>query len=113
VLSAGARRLLVEYAWPQNVRELKLLSERFAPLYAGAEVQALRLPPEIQEGMAAWKPRSLPQRVEHLERSAILEALEAAGGRKIRAAERLGISRPTLDKKIEEYAIPVKKSRRG
>jgi DNA-binding NtrC family response regulator/pSer/pThr/pTyr-binding forkhead associated (FHA) protein len=113
VLSSGARRLLVEYAWPQNVRELKLLSERLAPLYAGGEVQALRLPPEIQEGAAAPEARSLPQMVERLERSAILEALEASGGRKIRAAERLGISRPTLDKKIEEYAIPVAKSRRS
>jgi DNA-binding NtrC family response regulator/pSer/pThr/pTyr-binding forkhead associated (FHA) protein len=113
VLSSGARRLLVEYAWPQNVREMKLLSERLAPLYAGGEVQALRLPPEIQEGLAASEPRSLPQMVERLERSAILEALEASGGRKIRAAERLGISRPTLDKKIEEYAIPVEKSRRS
>jgi len=113
VLSAGARRLLVDYAWPQNVRELRLVSERLAQLYAGDEVQALRLPPEIQEGQAGSEPRSLPRMVERLERNAILEALDASGGRKIRAAERLGISRPTLDKKIEEYAIPVEKSRRG
>jgi DNA-binding NtrC family response regulator len=50
--------------------------------------------------------------VERLERDAIVEALQAAGGRKIRAAERLGISRPTLDKKIDEYAIQLEKSRR-
>jgi DNA-binding NtrC family response regulator len=112
-LSPGARRLLVGYAWPQNIRELELVSERLARVYAGGEVQALRLPPEIQEGSATLEPRSLPQRVERLERDAIVEALEASGGRKIRAAERLGISRPTLDKKIEQYAISVEKLRRG
>jgi DNA-binding NtrC family response regulator len=113
VLSPGTRRLLVEYAWPQNVRELKLMSERLALVYAGGEVHALRLPPEIQEGGVPSEPHNLQRMVERLERDAIVEALQAAGGRKIRAAERLGISRPTLDKKIEEYAIHVEKSRRG
>lgn len=113
VLSAGAQRLLVDYAWPQNVRELRLLGERLGGVYAGGELQALRLPPEIQEGSAAPQTHSLPELVERLERRAILEAMEAAGGRKIRAAERLGISRPTLDKKIEEYSIPVERPRRS
>ncbi len=113
VLSPGARRLLEDYAWPQNIRELRLVSERLGRVYAGGEVHALRLPPEIQEGSVASKPSSLQQMVERLEREAIVEALQAAGGRKIRAAQRLGISRPTLDKKIEEYAIRVERSRRG
>jgi len=112
VLSPGARRLLMDYAWPQNVSELKLVSERLGRLYSGSEVHALRLPPEIQEGSVASEPRSLQAMVERLERDAIAEALQAAGGRKIRAAERLGISRPTLDKKIDEYAIHLEKSRR-
>ncbi|HEX8703558.1 MAG TPA: sigma 54-interacting transcriptional regulator [Myxococcaceae bacterium] len=113
LLSAGARRLLVDYAWPRNVRELKLVSERLALVYAGAEVHSLRLPPEIQEGEVPAGQRSLQQLVERLERDAISEALQATGGKKIRAAERLGISRPTLDKKIEEYAISVDKARRS
>lgn len=113
VLSSGARRLLSDYTWPQNVRELELMSERLARVYAGGEVHALRLPPEILEGGVASEPGNLQQRVERLEREAIIEALEAEGGRKVRAAERLGISRPTLDKKIEEYAIQVARSRRG
>jgi DNA-binding NtrC family response regulator len=113
VLRPGARRLLVDYAWPQNVRELKLVSERLGRVYAGGEVHSLRLPPEIQEGAVSAEPSSLQQMVERLEREAITEALQAAGGRKIRAAERLGISRPTLDKKIEEYAIRVERSRRS
>lgn len=112
VVSPGAKRLLVDYAWPQNVSELRLVAERLGRLYSGREVHALRLPPEIQEGSAEAKPRSLQEMVERLEREAIVEALQSAGGRKIRAAEQLGISRPTLDKKIEEYAIQLEKPRR-
>jgi DNA-binding NtrC family response regulator len=40
-----------------------------------------------------------------LEREQILLALKRAQGVKVNAAESLGISRPTLDRKIEEYAI--------
>lgn len=112
VLSPEARRLLVDYAWPQNVRELKLVSERLTRVYAGCQVRAQRLPIEIQEGTAGASPHSLPERVARLERDAIVEALQAADGTKIRAAEQLGISRPTLDKKIEEYAIRVKRGER-
>ena len=46
-----------------------------------------------------------------LEREAISEALREARGKKIRAAAILGISRPTLDKKIEDYGLVVQKTR--
>ncbi|MFY0576020.1 helix-turn-helix domain-containing protein [Cystobacter fuscus] len=46
-----------------------------------------------------------------LERETISEALRSAGGRKIVAARLLGISRPTLDKKIEDYGLTVERRR--
>jgi len=113
LLTPEASRLLVDYAWPGNVRELRLVTERLALLYAGEPVHALRLPPELQEGGVGAEPRSLQERVARLERDAITEALRLARGKKIRAAELLGISRPTLDKKIQDYALSVEKVRRG
>ncbi|WP_164021747.1 sigma-54-dependent Fis family transcriptional regulator [Pyxidicoccus trucidator] len=112
-LGPEARRLLVDYAWPQNVRELELVGERLGLLYAGSRVGALHLPPEIQEGGADTGPQTLQARVARLERDAIAEALREAGGKKVRAAASLGISRPTLDKKIEEYGLAVERGRRG
>jgi DNA-binding NtrC family response regulator len=112
-LGPEARRLLVDYAWPQNVRELELVGERLGLLYAGSRVGALHLPPEIQEGGASTGPQTLQERVARLERDAIAEALREAGGKKVRAAALLGISRPTLDKKIEEYGLSVERGRRG
>jgi DNA-binding NtrC family response regulator len=109
-LSPDARRLLVDYHWPGNVEELKGVAERVALLYAGQEVPALKLPAEIQDGPHE-APRTLAKMIRRLERDAISEALREAKGKKIRAAALLGISRPTLDKKIEEYQLVVEKRR--
>ncbi len=111
-LSPDARRLLVDYGWPGNVKELKLVSERLALLYAGTEVPALRMPPEVQEGSLASRPKTLAEMIARLERDAIAEALREAKGKKIRAAAILGISRPTLDKKIDDYQLVVERVRR-
>jgi DNA-binding NtrC family response regulator len=108
-LSPEAKRMLAEYAWPSNVNELRHVAERLTVLYAGLEVPALRLPPEIQEGNAEPKSKSLQDMIARLERDAIAEALREARGKKIRAAAILGISRPTLDKKIEDYGLTVEK----
>ncbi len=109
-LSPDARRLLVDYAWPANIDELKGVAERLALLHGGGEISALQLPPEIQEGPAQG-PQTLGQRVARLEREAIAQALREAGGKKIKAAALLGISRPTLDKKIADFQLLVEKKR--
>lgn len=110
-LSPDARRLLVDYAWPGNVRELELVAQRLSLLYAGIEVNALKLPPEVQEGAVSQSARNLQAMIQRLERDAISEALREARGKKIKAAALLGISRPTLDKKIEDYGLVVEKRR--
>ncbi|MBX5483193.1 MAG: sigma 54-interacting transcriptional regulator [Myxococcaceae bacterium] len=110
-LSPDARRLLVDYGWPGNVRELRLVSERLALLYSGSEVTALKLPPEVQEGVIQQSARNLQRMIQRLERDAISEALREACGKKIKAAAILGISRPTLDKKIGDYGLVVEKRR--
>jgi len=111
LLSPEARRLLMDYDWPHNVRELKLLAERLALVHAGAQLHAVHLPPEIQAGSVSPAPSTLQERVARLERDAISEALRTAGGKKIVAARLLGISRPTLDKKIEDYGLTVSRRR--
>jgi DNA-binding NtrC family response regulator len=110
VLTPEARRLLMEYPWPHNVRELELLSERLALLHAGASLPASALPPEFRQDASPLS-LSLQERVSRLERETISEALRSAGGRKIVAARLLGISRPTLDKKIEDYGLTVERRR--
>jgi DNA-binding NtrC family response regulator len=109
VFSPSAKTLLTGYAWPKNVRELVGVGERLSLLYSATEVTALHLPPEIQGGEK--QAGTLSEMVSRLERDAIAEALRSCRGKKIRAAEQLGISRPTLDKKIEEYNLIIEKRR--
>jgi DNA-binding NtrC family response regulator len=112
MLSPEAARLLGEYEWPHNVRELELLCARLALVHAGARVEASHLPPEIQEGSILAAPLTLNERLSRLERDTIAEALRAARGKKILAARLLGISRPTLDRKIAEYGFTAGRARR-
>jgi len=104
-LSAEARRALVAYAWPANLAELRLLAERLSLLWPGLEISVAGLIFEMVESNAGGTPLTLRNRVRALERAAIAEALSAAGGKKIRAAQLLGISRPTLDKKLKELHL--------
>ncbi len=105
-LSQQARGLLLAYAWPGNVRELRLVAERLSMLYPGLEIPIDKLPAEIM-GAGSETLGKLPERISRLEREAILGALNEARGRKLRAAAVLGISRPTLDKKIRDLGIVV------
>lgn len=111
ILSPDAKRLMVEHPWPGNVEELRLVAERLSLIHSGGEVTALHLDRQIQDGHADAGPHSLAERVARLERDAISEALRQAKGKKIRAAAALGISRPTLDKKILEFNLTVEKER--
>jgi DNA-binding NtrC family response regulator len=49
---------------------------------------------------------SLPHEVEALERQRILDALATCGGNQTQAAEMLGISRRTLLRRLDDYAVP-------
>ncbi|MGI5863597.1 MAG: sigma-54-dependent Fis family transcriptional regulator [Myxococcales bacterium] len=107
-LSPEARELMHAYGWPGNVRELRLCAERLAQLRPGEEVLIQHLPGEIA-GVLAVEGESLADQVARLERDAIAQALRRARGKKIRAAALLGISRPTLDKKIAAYRLAAKR----
>src|SRR5262249_32834234 len=84
-LSPDARRELLRYPFPGNVRELEYTLER-ALILAGAEpIRAEHLSfarPELLGGGASWVPRIPPEglSLEVLERELILQALELARG---------------------------------
>jgi len=107
-VSDQALKLMLAYAWPGNIRELKNAMERAILLNRTGVIEPDDLPPSIT-GAAVCPPTEgvpvLPMdaAVQAAERRAIREAMRLADGVKTRAAELLGISRPTLDKKLKEY----------
>jgi transcriptional regulator with PAS, ATPase and Fis domain len=104
-----AHRALRACAWPGNARQLANAIERALVLRTGPGPIGLpELPPEVlapAPGDAASGSGTLGELVKSLEREQILLALKRTRGVKVAAAEALGISRPTLDRKLEEYAL--------
>jgi len=100
-LGRDALRTIERYDWPGNVRELKNTLWRAALLAEGAEIQPWHL---ALPGVAGPAP---PERVTlaDVERAAIVNALSATGGNRVRAAQRLGIARSTLLEKLKRLGI--------
>jgi transcriptional regulator with PAS, ATPase and Fis domain len=90
---------LSEYNWPGNVRELRNLIER--SLILGAlNVSAL------YPASAAPAPAAPTTDLLTLEKLHILSVLDSSQGDKTRAAQLLGISKRTLERRCAEWALP-------
>ena len=88
--------LLRAHRWPGNVRELGNVVEYAFAVGRGPELAVADLPPDlVGSGPAAAPAPALPLSDDD-ERGRLVAALEAAGGHVGRAAERLGMSRPTF-----------------
>ena len=67
----------------------------------------VQLPAALQQTELGGLPRKGVQTLDDLERDAILQALAECHGNKKKAAELLGIQRPTLYNKLKRYAIEL------
>ncbi|WP_082496644.1 sigma-54-dependent Fis family transcriptional regulator [Aminobacter sp. DSM 101952] len=110
--SDPALEALQAYQWPGNVRELRNLVERLHVLSHGNMVEATDLPEEIASPAKPEMPAKIAESTaapiisfEDAERQAVLCALTAEGGNLSRVAQRLGISRPTLYRKLDQFGI--------
>lgn len=97
-----ALKLLKEYQWPGNIRELKNVMERAVVLESGNELLPQHLPIEIQEKkIPAPKEELSDWTLEALEKWHTERVLKHVGGNKSKAAKILGISRNRLDRKLK------------
>ena len=106
-----AEDLLINFAWPGNVRQLENVLHRAAILADGGCIRVGDLPPEVSRmapNAAAEQAESgeglLRDRVRRFEVSLIRRAVEDAGGDRRLAAQRLGIGLSSLYRKLEEVA---------
>lgn len=100
VLTPRAMARLVGYAWPGNIRELQNTIER-AVIISKGSIDNVDLPELIIKPMATASDGSLWEQ----QRGAILEALATSSNNRRLAAEKLGVSRRTLQYRLKEYGL--------
>jgi two-component system response regulator HydG len=111
-VSAAARRRLLAFDWPGNVRQLRNVIESMIVVDADGVLDLDDMPSELAgpaEAPAAGDASDLAGLVGHplseLERLFIAKTLEKTGGNREAAAEMLGIGQRTLYRKIKEYNL--------
>jgi two-component system response regulator PilR (NtrC family) len=122
-ITTEAMRLLLNYHWPGNVRQLDTVLQRAVLLSDGRAIDYMDLPievrfsslPSTEPGGTASAPGSeggyrylLPPQginLEEVEREFILQAMEMSGGVIAKAAKLLGLSYRTLQYRLEKFQI--------
>ncbi|MBR1871538.1 MAG: sigma-54-dependent Fis family transcriptional regulator [Kiritimatiellae bacterium] len=103
-IAPEAMKILESYSWPGNVRELRNTIEKMVVLARNPELGVDDVPEQIRYHLKELAVDTGGGTLEALEKRRIAQAIAQAGGNRTKAAERLGISRRTLYRKIEEYA---------
>lgn len=106
--SKEARDMLISYEWPGNVRELEKVIKRAVILGDDDKpVAASAICFDAADSCIGYRGRrsQLPDRIKELEKRMISESLVRNGWNRSSAAAELGISYPTLLKKIRDLRI--------
>jgi len=102
-------RLLRNYDWPGNVRQLFGVVERAAVEAEYGRIEAQHLPvdlrPAARAGLEMREQRYRGTGAAEEERAAIVSALEATGGALAQSAEMLGMGRTTLWRKLKQLGL--------
>lgn len=110
-VAPSAMRALLDHTWPGNVRELRNVVEYAFAVSRGTELGRSDLPPELREATVPSTARAVGglsslrglRGIDEAQR--IQDAIAATGGHLGKAAELLGISRPTLWRKRRKYGV--------
>jgi DNA-binding NtrC family response regulator len=114
-ITPDAMNLLLAYGWPGNVRELRNAIERMVVLARSDRLTLRDVPPNVRQAVSPegpkgpWRvgepgrPGPAPTSMAEAERAMIQAALRKQDGNRTRAAEQLGISRRTLQRKLKQY----------
>lgn len=104
-LAPAARRALLAYPWPGNVRQLRHVLRTLAALSDNGLITTEELPGDIRQhsGKKSASPATAP--LEEAERQTLQEALQQHRWQITNTARALGISRNTLYRKMEKHGI--------
>ena len=102
---AKASRMLLDYHWPGNLRQMKNIIKRATLLAQGSFITPVELGADLLETPST--PSNISLKNEETEKEHILEALRQTGNNKSKAAQMLDIDRKTLYNKLKLYGIDL------
>lgn len=109
-LSNRVKKVLMEYDWPGNIRELEKVIERGVMLTTENFIDLPHLPERmlklVEQELVEDRPYPyLNLTLSEMEKKHLLEVLRAANFNKQKAARMLGITRPALYRKLKKYKV--------
>jgi DNA-binding NtrC family response regulator len=106
-LTPDAMNVLMAYDWPGNVRELRNAVEQMVVLARSEKLTLRDVPAAVRGGADLTKIAVVRSgmTVEEAEKQLIIQALKETGGNRTKAAEKIGISRRTLHRKLNQYGL--------
>ena len=111
-INDGALRLLAEYRWPGNIRELRNVVERLVIMSPGQLITERDIPPSIKgvkpvenESKADGFFDTFKEAKAHFEREFILSKLAENEGNISQTAERIGLERSHLHRKMKALGL--------
>ncbi len=111
-VSKEAARLIFDYPWPGNIRELENMVERAVILSSGEYITPADLPVKLRQSISSNPQLSgipenagLAETLTAVEKRMIKRALELTGNVQTEAAKLLGIGKSGLNKKIKKYGL--------
>lgn len=115
-ITQSSMRILMDYSWPGNIRELENAIEHAFVLCAGESIDVFDLPVEIRQ--LAYSPDSMSMppssrvgdpSVTRLYPEKLLEILNVCDWNKAEVGRRVGLSRTAIWKYMKKWGIPLKK----
>ncbi len=112
-LSREALRIMLQYDWPGNIRELENAIEYAFVICDCPAIKPEHLPEWLRKGNSKNRESGtntfeIPMTLEEIEKQAIIAALKRNNFRKLKTAKELGIDKTTLRRKIKRYGIETK-----
>ena len=113
-VSEAALRLLLDYPWPGNIRELHNVLERCLVLGSAECIGVDCLPPQVRGATAGTASHELPEEgldldayLAAIERELLLKALERSNNVRTRAAELLKMSFRSIRYRLAKFGLDV------
>ena len=113
-VSEAALRLLLDYPWPGNIRELHNVLERCLVLGSAESIGVDCLPPQVRGATAGTPAHDLPEEgldldayLGAIERELLLKALERSNNVRTRAAELLKMSFRSIRYRLAKFGLDV------